>query len=168
MATLRCPSTHTAAPSISLLPTLLSVLLLPPTSRMSSLWCFPGNYLTSCLRDVPSFFSPSPSPSPSQASSASDHQETPREPSPIPGSGCGNATPMFNHIRGKWCCSACDKPFRGKWECRRHIGITGKRAKCVACGGKLSGREDSLRRHFTKYCKGDVANLRFENAFTEV
>lgn len=39
---------------------------------------------------------------------------------------------------------------------------------CLACGGKLTGREDSMKRHFTKYCKGDIINLRFEDAFTEV
>ena len=75
---------------------------------------------------------------------------------------------MFNHIRRKWCCSACDKDFRGKWECKRHIEVTGKRAVCLACGGNLSRRDDSLQRHYKKYCKNGARNLRFEDAFIEV
>lgn len=40
---------------------------------------------------------------------------------------------------------------------------------CLACRGKIKGgRGDSLMRHFTTHCKGDVANFRFEDAFMEV
>ena len=129
---------------------------------------FPRSLLTSHLRDSPSLFSPSPSPSLSQTSSTLEHHQAPPEPSATPEPSCRRATPIFNHIRRKWCCSACDDTFRGKWECQRHIETTGKRAVCLACGGKLSRREDSLRRHFKKHCKGDLVNLRFEDAFTEV
>lgn len=119
---------------------------------------------------------PSPlSPSPSQISSTSEpsgrsghHQASPAPSSPDSKLGCHQATPIFNYIRAKWSCSTCNKCFRGRWECKRHIGVVGKRSKCLACGGKLTGREDSLRRHFTKYCKGDVKNLRFEDAFAEL
>lgn len=114
-----------------------------------------------------------PSPSPSQISSTSErsgrsehHRASPAPSSPGPKQSCHEATPIFNYIRAKWSCSICNKCFRGRWECKRHIGVVGKRAKCRACGGKLTGREDSLRRHFTKYCKGDVKGLRFEDAFT--
>lgn len=122
----------------------------------------------------------SPSPSPSQTSSTSDHNRlspelssTPEpfstpEASPTPEPTCRQASPVFNSVRGKWSCSICEKCFRGRWECRRHIGVVGRRVKCLACGGKLTGREDSLRRHFKKYCKGDVRNLKFEDAFSEV
>lgn len=121
-----------------------------------------------------SYSSPSPpSPSPSQISSTSErsgrsghHPASPAPSSPGPKQSCHQATPIFNYIRAKWSCSICNKCFRGRWECKRHIGVVGKRAKCRACGGKLTGREDSLRRHFTKYCKGDVKGLRFEDAFT--
>lgn len=129
---------------------------------------FPGSLLTSHLRDIPSFFFPSPSPSLSQASPTLEHHQVSPELSPTPEPSCSRATHVFNHTRGKWSCSACDKTFRGKWECRRHIETTGKRAICPACGSKLSRREDSLSRHFSKYCKGDIANLRFEDVFTEV
>ena len=128
---------------------------------------FPRSPLTSHLRGTPSLFSPSPSPSLSQASSTLEHNQASPQPSPTPEPSCRRATPIFNHVRGKWCCSVCDKTFRGNWECKRHIETSGKRAMCPACGGKLS-REDSLRRHLKKYCKGDVANLRFEDASTEV
>ena len=122
----------------------------------------------------------SPSPSPSQTSSTSEHNRlspelssTPEpfstpEASPTPEPTCRQASPVFNSVRGKWSCRICEKCFRGRWECRRHIGVVGKRVKCLACGGKLTGREDSLRRHFKKYCKGDVRNLKFEDAFSEV
>ena len=121
-----------------------------------------------------SYSSPSPpSPSHSQISSTSErsgrsghHPASPAPSSPGPKQSCHQATPIFNYIRAKWSCSICNKCFRGRWECKRHIGVVGKRAKCRACGGKLTGREDSLRRHFTKYCKGDVKGLRFEDAFT--
>jgi hypothetical protein len=39
---------------------------------------------------------------------------------------------------------------------------------CLGCGVVITRRGDSLKRHFRKYCKGDVANTRFEDAFTEV
>ena len=139
----------------------------PRTAYVLILGYFPENCLTSHSRDGPFLFSPSPSPSLSQASIPEDHQQSP-SPSPTPEPGCHKATPMFNHIRGKWCCSACDKTFRGKWECRRHIGITGKRATCLACKTVLTRRGDSLKRHFTKYCRGDIVGLRFEDAFAEV
>ncbi|KAF9789826.1 hypothetical protein BJ322DRAFT_560264 [Thelephora terrestris] len=117
---------------------------------------------------------PSPSPSPSQTSSTSEHNRRSPEPSstpdasPTPEPSCRQANPVFNSVRGKWSCSICDKCFRGRWECRRHIGVVGKRVKCLACGGQLTGRDDSLRRHLRKYCKGDVRNVRFEDAFVDV
>ena len=123
------------------------------------------NPLTPHLRTVPFPVSPSPSPSISQASSTPEHNQVSPEPSPTPEPSCRQATPMFNHIRVKWCCSACHKGFRGKWECKRHITGVGKRAVCLACQGNISGRGDSRRRHFKRYCKGDIGNFRFEEAF---
>lgn len=112
---------------------------------------------------------PSPSPSLSQASTPREyHPTSPHCPSPAPEPSCRHATPSYNHIRNKWSCSGCDKDFRGKWECNRHIKSMGKQARCTACGGRLNAREDSLIRHFTKYCKGDLENLRFEDAFVEI
>jgi hypothetical protein len=122
------------------------------------------NPLTSHLRTVPFPSSHSPSPSLSQTSSTPDHHQISPEPSPTPEPSCRKAAPVSNRIRGKWRCSACDRVFRGRWECKRHITDAGKRAVCLACGTNISGRKDSLRRHFTKYCNG---NLRFEDAFIE-
>jgi hypothetical protein len=75
---------------------------------------------------------------------------------------------VFNHIRKKWCCSVCNRDFRGRWECKRHIEATDRRARCLACGANLKARGDSLLRHFAKYCKGDVGSMRLEDAFVEV
>ena len=124
------------------------------------------NPLTSHLRAVPFPFS-SPSPSLSQTSSTPEHHQVSPEPSPTPKPSCRKAVPVINRVRGKWHCSACDKAFRGKWECKRHIKDAGKRAVCLACGIDISGRKDSLRRHFTKYCNENAGNLRFEDAFIE-
>ncbi|KAF9643171.1 hypothetical protein BDM02DRAFT_3123766 [Thelephora ganbajun] len=145
----------TTFPSTTYVPvlTLRNILRNPPTSH---------------LKNVSLFFSPSPSPSLSPTSSTSEHHRVSPESPPTPKLGCHRATHVFNHIRGKWCCSVCDKGFRGKWECKRHIEVKGKRAICLGCRGNLSGREDSLRRHFTKYCKGNIGNLRFEDTFIEV
>jgi len=123
------------------------------------------NCLTSHLRNSPLLSPASPSSSLSETSSTPEDQPVSPKPSPTPEPSCCNAAPMFNHIRKKWCCSGCDKAFRGKWECGRHIKSIGKRATCLACGGTLDGREDSWLRHFKKYCKGDVRNLRFEDTF---
>lgn len=121
--------------------------------------------LTSHFRNTPLLSPTSPTPSLSTTSSTPEYHPASPEPLSTPEPSCSNASPMFNHIRKKWCCSGCDKGFRGKWECGRHIRGAGKRATCRACGGNLTGREDSLRRHFSKYCKGDVGNLRFEDTF---
>ena len=149
-------------------PPLLVATLPLPAPRMFPLSYTPRSLLTSHLRNYLPLFSPSPSPPLSQTSSTLGYQQESPEPSPAPELNCRAATPTFNHIRKKWCCSACDKPFRGKWECNRHIGVIGRRAKCLACGGNLNGREDSLRRHYKKYCKGDVGNIKFEDVFIEV
>ena len=108
------------------------------------------NPLTSHLRAVPFPFS-APSPSLSQTSSTPEHHQVSPEPSPTPKPSCRKATPVSSRVRGKW-------------ECKRHITDAGKRAVCLTCGTNISGRKDSLRRHFTKYCNG---NLRFEDAFIE-
>lgn len=113
-------------------------------------------------------FPVSPSPSPSETSSGPGYNQASPEPSPTPEPSCRNALPVFNHIRGKWCCSVCDEGFRGKWECGRHIKATGKRAKCLGCGKKITSRGDSLKRHLEKYCKGDLENSSLEDAFVEV
>ena len=141
----------------------------PATMYVPTLIHFQKSRLTSRLRNVSPPFSPSPSPSSSQTSSDSENCRSSPKPSPTRKPNCGQALPVFNHIRGKWCCSVCDTGFRGRWECKRHINTTGKRSMCRACGGSIKGkREDSLRRHFTKYCKGNVGNFRFEDAFIEV
>jgi len=121
--------------------------------------------LTFHIRNTPLLVPASPSPSLSEPSSTPEYHPVSPKPSPTPEPSCCKASPVFNHIRKKYCCSGCDKGFRGKWECKRHILGAGKRATCLACGGNLTGREDSLKRHFTKYCKGDVENLRFEDTF---
>jgi hypothetical protein len=123
------------------------------------------NPLTSHLRTASSPYSPSPSPSLSQTSSTPEHYPVSPQPSPAPESPCRQATPVFNPIRMKYCCSVCDKGFRGEWECERHIEFAGKRVDCLACGKNIALRPDSRRRHFTKYCKGNTGNLRFEDAF---
>ena len=134
----------------------------------SIIWLALENFLTYYPRCNPSLCSPPPSPSPSQCSSTSEGYQASFESSPAPRLNCSEATPIFNHIRKKWSCSICNRCFRGKWECKRHIGVVGKRVKCLMCEGVLSGREDSLRRHFTKYCKGNLRNLEFEDAFIEL
>jgi len=138
---------------------------------------FLGSPLMSRPRNTPSLFSPSPSPSPSQASSTLEYHQASPEPSPTrnPGrrrqggrhkQGCRKATPISDRIPGMWCCSMCDLGFKRRSDCERHA--TGKRAICLACRVELSGRMDSLRRHFKKHCTGNVANLRLEDAFTQV
>ncbi|KAF9783389.1 hypothetical protein BJ322DRAFT_149985 [Thelephora terrestris] len=134
-----------------------TLVTLSPTSSSSG--CIASPSTTNDL-----LFSMSPSLSPSQTSSSPERHQ----PFPTPKPSCRKATPVFNHIRRKWYCSVCDKNFRGRWECRRHIGAADRRAKCLACEADLVARADSLKRHFAKYCKGDVRNLRFEDAFIEV
>ena len=147
-------------------PPILSGMLLPPAPRTFSIWHDFRKRLMSYLRNDP-LFPLFPSPPPSQASSSLEYQQTFPEPAPSTGLSCREAIPVFNHIRKKWSCGVCNKDFRGRWECRRHIEATGKRAKCLACGVNLKGRGDSMLRHFKKYCKGDVRNLDFKNAFIE-
>ena len=134
-----------------------------------AIWRISKNFLRSRPRSGLSLFSPPPLPSSSQASPTPEPHQASPEPSSTPEPSCRQGVPTFNNIRGKWCCSVCDRDFRGKWECTRHIEGTGnKQVKCVACGGKLKAREDSLRRHLRKYCKGDLTNIQFEDAFVEL
>ncbi|KAF9780791.1 hypothetical protein BJ322DRAFT_1112192 [Thelephora terrestris] len=125
-----------------------TVDLLPPTSRPAGTATFPDT-----TNDPPS-----PSPSSSQASSSPGHHQTSHEPSSTPELRCQQATPVLIRSRGKWCCSACDISFRGRWECARHIETAGKRAKCPACSKILSVRDDGLSRHLKNHCKGDLGN----------
>jgi hypothetical protein len=148
--------------SLQLLVRLATLVL--PALRMFLLW----RVLRNCLTSSPRNFLSSPSPSPSQAVSSPENHRTPPESSPTPEPTCRKATPVFNHIRKKWCCSVCNRDFRGRWECKRHIEATDRRARCLACGANLKARGDSLLRHFAKYCKGDVGNVRLEDAFVEV
>jgi len=135
--------------------------LLPPASS------YAGHFNFSDTANL--FFHSPPSPTVSQTSSTPEpHGQVSPEPSPTPEPSCRRATPVLNHIRYKWCCSVCNQEFRGKWECKRHIESMGKRSKCVACGRNLNGRNDSLLRHFTTHCRGDVGNLSLEDAFVEV
>lgn len=141
--------------------------VIPGTPPLPILCKFPHQYISryhlkSHHRNDILAFSPSPKPSQTSSTHASP------EPSATPEPGCCQATPVFSQLRDKWCCSACNKDFRGKWECQRHIKTAGKRSKCVACGRNLSARDDSLLRHFTIHCKGNVSNLRLEDAFTSV
>ena len=108
------------------------------------------------------------SPSPLQASYSPEPHHTSPKPSPTPEPSCPQATPVLNRSLGKWCCSACGESFRGQWECKRHIETAGRQAQCLACKRILGARDDSLARHFTKHCKGDVSNLKLEDAFVEV
>lgn len=145
------------------------VILVPPlfpTPCKPLLEHLPRSYPKPCSRN--DFFPFVLSPTLSQTPSTPVHHQVSPEPSPTPKLSCRQATPVLNRTRGKWCCSVCDKVFRGKWECKRHIQATGKRSDCVACGRNLSARDDSLLRHFTIYCKGDVGNLSLEDAFVEV
>jgi hypothetical protein len=121
------------------------------------------------LRSSPRNFLSCPCTSPSQAVSSPEKNRTltPPESSPTAEPTYRKATPVFNHIRKKWCCSACNRDFRGRWECKRHIEAADRRARCVACGANLKARGDSLLRHFAKYCKGDVGDMRSEDAFAE-
>ncbi|KAF9647926.1 hypothetical protein BDM02DRAFT_2473026 [Thelephora ganbajun] len=96
----------------------------------------------------PSYFPSTPSPSPSQASTP-EHQRVASPPQEL---SCRHANPSKS-VRGKWCCDACGKNFRGRWECKRHIMNAGKQAMCLACNKKINGREDSLRRHYRNHCK---------------
>ena len=75
---------------------------------------------------------------------------------------------VFNHIRGKWYCSVCERCFRDKWECGRHIDRAGQLAKCPACGKILKATGDSLQRHFKRHCKGDLRAMLFEDMFVDV
>ena len=156
----------TAIPVTSPPPPPLLFLPLPPVPCMFALFCPLGDLLTSHIRNGPFPFSPSPSLSPSQASTPDSHQPSP-EPAYTPKRNCHKAVPVKMNVMGesKWCCNECNRPFRGKWECKRHIESFGKRALCLACGSKFIERKDSRKRHFRMYCKGDVANLRFEDAF---
>ena len=160
LGTPRCLGTPTI-PRISFPqpPLLLGALF--SASRMFPVWNALRNRLTFHPRG--NLSSPMlPSPSSPQPPVDSGHHQTPPEPD------CRKGTPVFDRTRGKWCCSVCDKDFRGRWGCRRHIETTGKRAKCLACGMNLKARDDLLLRHFTKYCKRDAGNPRLEDAFAEV
>ena len=120
-------------------------------------------------RNLRSHFPSTPSPSPSQSSTPEHRQPSlpPHEPS------CRQARPFFERIRGKWCCDACGKSFRGRWECKRHIMNAGKRAMCRACGKKINRRDDSLRRHYYKNCGRkdpgrDSGDISLEDSFVHV
>lgn len=108
----------------------------------------------------------SPSSSCSEASSSPEYYQTPPEPRPTSKPSCLGATPDL--IEEKWYCSLCNESFRGKWECERHINAKGKQSMCLACGKALSSRNDSLKRHFTKHCKGNVEDFTLEDAFVGV
>ena len=90
----------------------------------------PRNRLTSHLRSSPLPFPASPSSSRSDTSTP-EHRPLSLKQSPTPEPSCREANPVFNNIRKKWCCGGCDKDFRGKWECGRHIRDAGKRSKCL-------------------------------------
>lgn len=86
---------------------------------------------------------------------------------------CHQASPSFDTVRGKWNCDACGKYFHGPYECNRHIQNAGQRAICLICNKEISSRGDSLRRHYSKFCKrmnpGRASRkVKFENAFTLV
>ena len=135
-----------------------------PYVPASILWYVLGNLLTPYFRDELLYFS-SPSPSLSQTSSTPEPRQLSLELSPTPEPSCRRAVPVK---RGKWHCSSCNTEFRGKWECKRHIKAKGKQVMCLGCGGHLLAREDSLLRHFKKYCKQDLETPRFEDSFVEV
>ena len=86
---------------------------------------------------------------------------------------CRQASPFFDNANRKWCCDACGKHFRGYYECNRHTQHAGKRARCLACDKEINSREDSLRRHYSKFCKSmdlgkNSGNVRFEDAFVHL